>query len=164
MVEYFDYQCAACRTMAGHLAALIARHPEDLAVRLAPVPMDLGCNPQVPPGAHHRGSCAIAKTALAVWHHAPERFTDFHRKLLADPSPENARRATLEFMAADQLDALTGSGRVYDAIQSNIAGWRKLSLENTKLPKLLVRPGRILHGLPSDAESFIEVMESELGL
>ena len=53
---------------------------------------------------------------------------------------------------------------MFDAIQKNVEVWRKLSLDNPKLPKLLVRPGRMLHGLPPSEETFIEVIERELEL
>jgi len=164
MVEYFDYQCAACRTMADHLAALMARHPDTLAVRLAPVPMDNLCNSHVPPGARRPGSCELAKIALAVWYHTPEHFPAFHRELLAAPTPATARRAAHALMEPDELAERIAERRVMDVIRGNVADWRRFSRHNEKLPKLLVRPGRMLHGLPSGEESFIRVMEEELGL
>jgi hypothetical protein len=67
-------------------------------------------------------------------------------------------------MNPDELDALTAGRRVFDGIQNNVATWRKLSLDNPKLPKLLIRPGRMLHGLPPSKEMFMETIERELGL
>ena len=164
MVEYFDYQCAACRVLAGHLSALMLRHPEAIAVRLAPVPMDRLCNSSVPAVANKEGSCEIARAALAVWNHAPDRFAEFHRDLLADPSPDAARRAAGLLLGQEPAAEALAERRVIEVVRANIANWRDLSRQNPKLPKLLVRPGRILHGLPSSEESFIEVMEQELGL
>ena len=49
-------------------------------------------------------------------------------------------------------------------IQADIADWVSLSGKSDKLPKLLIRDKRILHGLPSGQEDFIRVMKLELGL
>jgi uncharacterized membrane protein len=160
MTAYFDYQCATCRKLADHLAALMEKHPRAVAVRLAPVPMERRCNAAVPASAQREGSCEIAAIALAVWRHAPERFMDFHRALLADPTVDAARTFAFESMESAAID----DPRVGEAIRRNVAAWRGMARENPQLPKLLLRPGRVLHGLPPDAETFIEVMERELGL
>jgi hypothetical protein len=164
MVEYFDYQCAACRRMSGFLDALLERHPRDLAVILLPVPLDRACNPDVPLEGEHPGSCEIARAALAVWRSAPASFPVFHRKLMADPSPANAVRFALEHVSQQQLDASGKDPWMDELIQANRVDWRVFSSTTDKLPKLLIRDSRILHGLPSGEEDFIRVMEKELNL
>ncbi len=164
MVGYFDYQCAACRSMAGHLAALMAKHPHSVAARLAPVPMERRCNPDVPAAAQRSGSCEIAAIALTVWNRSPERFADFHHAMLAEPSAEAARRFALRLMEPGELAGVVDDPQVGEAIRANVAEWRGMALQNPQLPKLLLRPGRVLHGLPPGEATFIELMERELGL
>lgn len=164
MVEYFDYQCAACRRMSGFLEVLLARHPQDLAVLLLPVPLDGACNHQVSVANQHPGSCETARIALAVWRVCPEAFPSFHRELMADPSLENSRRLALERMSPERLAAALADPWIASLIRSNIADWHEFSKSTDKLPKLLIRDRRILHGLPSGEADFIRVMEQELGL
>lgn len=164
MVEYFDYQCAACRTMAGYLEAFAAKHPKDVAILLLPVPLDGVCNEHMSAGNQHPGSCEIARSALAVWRLKPEAFPVFHRALIADPSPESAKRLALELVAPAQFAAALSDPWIGELIQSDIADWRAFSKSTDKLPKLLIRDKRILHGLPSGEADFIRVMEKELGL
>lgn len=164
LVEYFDYRCGECRRMSEYLAILIARHPDQVAVRLAPVPMDRLCNSHVPAGAHKPGGCDISKMALVIWIHAPAQFPEFHRELFVNPTYESARRAAQSLMTAEELDERFSEPRVMDVIRANVAEWRRLSLHNEKLPKLLIREKRILHGLPPSQGDFLRVMQQELGL
>jgi uncharacterized membrane protein len=164
LAEYFDYQCASCLTMSGYLDALVAKHPREVAVLLLPMPLDGGCNEHARAGSDHPGSCGIARTALAVWRVKPEAFPAFHRALIAAPSPDTARRLALELMPAEQLSAALSDPWIDALIHTNIADWRMLSKTTDKLPKLLIREGRIVHGLPTSEEDFIRVMEKELSL
>ena len=161
LVEFFDYQCAACRTMAGHVDALMAAHPGRVAVLLMPVPLDGECNPEAGRAASHPGSCRIARIALALWRKRPEAFPDFHKALIAAPSPglaeELARKALGDF------DAALADPWIDSAIRANIDAWQELSRSTDKLPKLLIRDRRVLHGLPSDTADFLRVIEAELG-
>jgi uncharacterized membrane protein len=164
LVEYFDYQCAACRKMSPYLESLVSRYPEEVGILLIPVPLDRSCNDFVNQESLHPGSCEIARTAIAVWRLDPSGYSAFHRQLIADPSAENARKLAHATLPAGSLDrALTNSG-IDAMIRSNIAGWHSLSKSTPKLPKLLIRDRRILHGIPTDEKSFIQVMKQELGL
>lgn len=163
LVEFFDYQCAACRTMAGHIEALVAAHPGRIAVLVMPVPLDGECNPAQAGVGPHPGSCAIARIALAVWRERPDAFAGFHKSLMASPSEESAKRLALGLMSGDRLDSALADSWIGQSIQSNIAAWRACSKSTDKLPKLLIRDRRILHGLPSNEEEFIRVMTKELG-
>lgn len=164
LVECFDYQCPACVTMAGHLEALVAKHPADVAVLLVPVPLERSCNPGVPPADEHPGSCEIAAIALAVHRVAPERFAGFHRSLIANPSVARARSLAEDVIGAERLDSGLAGPPVPERIRANVAVYQDLSRSNRKLPKLLIRGSRVLHGLPSGRADFIRVMEGELGL
>lgn len=164
MVEYFDYQCQACGKMAGYLDALVKQYPRDVAVICLPVPMESSCNPDVPPDGVHPGSCRISRIALAVWLAKPEAFSELHASLFGITSPDEAERLVLKHVSKTELVAALADPRVDGWIRSAIGDWKTLSRSTSKLPKLLVRDRRILHGLPSGEVDFIRVMEKELGL
>lgn len=165
MVEYFDYQCQSCRVMSEYLTALVDKHPSDICVLLLPVPMDHDCNDDLPAGMEgHSGSCDLSRIALAVWRMKPESFPMIHRAFLAKPppSPGEAMSLARDFVPASLLDATVNDPRINQLIRSNISDWMSFSGKSDKLPKLLIRDKRILHGLPSSQEEFIRVMEREL--
>lgn len=164
LVECFDYQCPACVTMAGHLEALVAKHPGDVAVLLVPVPLERSCHPGVTPEDEHPGSCEVAHIALAVHRAAPDKFAGFHRSLIENPSVVRARSLAEDAIGAERLDAVLAEPAVPERIRANLAVYQGLSRSNRKLPKLLIRDTRVLHGLPSGRADFIRVMERELGL
>lgn len=167
MVEYFDYQCPACRIMSGYLAALVEKHPADICVLLLPVPLDHACNPSLPLKSEgHPGSCELTRIALAVWRVAPDLHPEVHRAFLSDPppSPAEAMAIARDRVPAARLEAALHDPWIDRLIQANIADWVSYSGKSDKLPKLLIRDKRILHGLPSGEADFIKVMERELGL
>ncbi len=165
LVEYFDYQCASCRIMADHMEALIAGHPGSVAVLLMPVPLDESCNAHLGSGGMvHPGSCEITRIALAVWRGKPKAFAGFHKELIAGPSASAARRLALGVMTEGELALALSDPWIAESIETNIAAWRAFSQSTDKLPKLLIRDKRILHGLPSSEADFLRVMKLELGL
>lgn len=167
MIEYFDYQCRSCRIMSGYLAALVEKHPADICVLMLPVPLDRGCNPSLPfKSEGHPGSCELTRVALAVWRVAPDFYPEVHRAFLSDPPPSPAEGLVFarDRVPAARLDAALHDPWIDRLIQVNIADWVSYSGKSDKLPKLLIRDKRILHGLPSGEAEFIRVMEKELGL
>lgn len=164
MVEYFDYQCAACRTMAGYLDALMARHPDKIAVLCLPVPQESSCNPAAPVTGEHPGSCRTSRIAMAVWLANPARFSGFHHELFGVASAAEAEQHALRHVSKTELAAALADPRVEEWIRHGVRDWQSLSKSSPKLPKLIVRDRRVLHGLPSGEEDFIRVMEKELGL
>ena len=163
LVEFFDYQCPACQTMAGYIEAIVSAHPGRVAVLLMPVPLEHDCNPHMGANRAREGSCAIARIALAVWSKRPDAFPVFHRKLIAAPSESAARRLALELLDERALSAALANPRIDQTIATHTAAWAGLSSSSEKLPKLLIRDKRILHGLPSGEADFLRVMKQELG-
>jgi uncharacterized membrane protein len=156
LVEYFDYQCPACRTMHGFVEALRRKHPRDIAVIVLPVPLERSCNPLVGPKDHqYPGSCHLAKAALAVWRSDPASFEDVHRALFIDP-PAGLRLAGGAPVVDDPW--------IDEVLRANAGDWIVFGTSSKQLPKLLISGRRILHGLPSGADEFVRTMETELGL
>jgi len=167
MVEYFDYGCPACRTMGGHLEALVGKHPEKLAVLLLPVPLDRACNHALAANEKdHPGSCYMTRIALAVWLASPEAFPDIHRAFLSEPTLDEiaALKMAQSVVPEKELDLALKDPWIDQTIRAHIRDWLVLSKQTRNLPKLIIRDGRILHGLPSDQADFIRVMEHEFGL
>ena len=164
IVEYFDYQCAACRTMAGHLDELIRASNGKIAVLLMPSPLDRDCNSDSPSSSLHPGSCEISRIALAVWRSRPDTFAGFHKALMEDASVSSARKLALEIVSRESLQQSLSDPWIEECIRSNIATLQAFSKSTNKLPKLLVRDSRILHGLPATREEFLRVIKQELAL
>jgi uncharacterized membrane protein len=167
MVEYFDYRCPACRKMSGYLEALIRKHPQQVAVLLLPVPLERSCNAAMPAAdEEHPGSCELARLALAVWKEKPEEFPSFHASLLAEPAigVKAARESAAAILGGAKLDVALQDSAISEMLAAHVLDWTVLSTTTRKLPKLIVRDRRILHGLPSNEADFVRVMEQELGL
>lgn len=164
IVEYFDYQCAACQVMAAYMDALVAAHPGRVTVLLMPVPLEGSCNPHLGTNKAHPGSCEITRTALAVWRSKPAAFAGFHKNLIAGPSASAARQLALEVMTEAELASAMADPWIVSSITRNTEAWRVFSKSTDKLPKLLIRDKRIVHGLPSSEAEFLRVMKQELGL
>jgi uncharacterized membrane protein len=164
MVEYFDYQCEACKTMSRYLEALIAKHPDAVSCIVLPMPLDGACNPHALASNQHLGSCEIARIALGVWRENPGEFQKFHQALIGNPSLQVAQTLASSMIPPRGVSRELSDPWADSLIQKNIADWLQLSASTPKLPKLLIRGKRILHGLPSNEQDFIRVMERELGL
>jgi hypothetical protein len=167
MVEYFDYRCMACRTMHGYLDALVRKHDGKVAVLVLPVPLERQCNDAMSAAdADHPGSCQLARIALAVWRVKPSAFEEIHREFLSnDPPDESGAMAMATALVPEpELRAAMADPWINDSLRTHILDWGILSGATRKLPKLIIRDGRLLHGLPPGEEEFIRVMESELGL
>ena len=167
MVEYFDYRCPACRTMSGYLDALLRKYPEKITVLLLPVPLEHACNSAMTSAEEgHPGSCAIARIALAVWRAKSDVFPGFHRALLAEPPPSEAVALEMAraIVPAAELENALNDPWIESALRAQVLDWSVLSSQTRKLPKLIIRDKRILHGLPSGEADFIRVLEQELGL
>jgi hypothetical protein len=158
LVEYFDYQCPACRTMHDFLETLRSRHPRDIAIIVLPVPLERSCNRLLgPKDTAHEGSCELSRAALAVWRTAPGAFEEVHHALFADPQ-SGLRLAREKAPAAWQDDPW-----INELLKVDVEDWIVFSSTTKHLPKLLIADRRILHGLPSSESDFIRVMEKELG-
>ncbi|MEI7910133.1 MAG: vitamin K epoxide reductase family protein [Verrucomicrobiota bacterium] len=165
MVEYFDYQCPSCQVMRGFIDALLARHPADLCVVILPVPMERSCNSSLgATDAEFVGSCKLTRLSLVLWRTRPAAFAGFHRFLLGGATVDEATAKVLDTIAPGEMFAALRDPWIDELIQANVSDARAFSATSKKLPKVLVRGTRILHGLPSGEADFIRVMEQELGL
>lgn len=87
MVEFFDYNCGYCKKALGDTLALIDKDP-NLRIVLKEFPV-LG-----------PGSVEAAKVAVAVNKVAPEKYLDFHKRLLGQRGQADRAKAIEAAMAA----------------------------------------------------------------
>lgn len=158
LVEYFDYRCAACRTMHGFLDSLIGKHPDEIAVLMLPLE---GADPHERPG-----NTSLSRIALAVWRTDPTKFPELHRGLFSFPASDDAEamRLAANLITRERLDAALKDPWIDELLAANAEDRISFSKKTPQLPKLLVKGTRLLHGLPSGEADFIRVMEQELGL
>jgi uncharacterized membrane protein/protein-disulfide isomerase len=165
MVEYFDYTCAACRRMHGFLEALLAKYPDRICLIVLPVPLEHRCNPAMPATQQAvDGACDTARLALALWRKRPRDFPELHEWLLQGRTAAEARAWVLRRISGAELAAALDDPWIGELLLANARDWQNMSSGGTQLPKLLFANTRVIHGLPSGEDEFIEVMEKELGL
>jgi protein-disulfide isomerase len=99
LVEFFDYNCGYCKRALPDMLALLDRD-KNLRVVLKEFPV-LG-----------PGSVEAAKVAVAVGRVAPEKYLDFHKRLLAGRGEANRARA---------LDAANSAGVDSTALDRSLA-------------------------------------------
>ena len=167
LVEYFDYTCAACRTMDSELAAVMRDHPGEFAVLLHPVPLEPSCNPHyrsVEPD--HVGACELARLALTAWRADPDRFPDVHRLLFEKGGLDlpGTRSEVEALVGKTRLDAARRDPWVERQLAQNVATYPRLIERNNRMPKLILAPGRLMHGLARDPAAFRRVLREHAGI
>ncbi|MEM1084961.1 MAG: vitamin K epoxide reductase family protein [Verrucomicrobiota bacterium] len=167
LVKYFDYTCGSCRDMHGDLMALKKAHPGIFTVILLPSPLDRSCNSSMRPEMRdHPGACDIARLALAVWRSKPEAFEAMNHELFMLPNLDaaKARMIALGHVEEAELEEALKDPWIEEQLKTNFADFAQLVSRTGKMPKLLVRDARVMHGLSQSTESFIGLIEKELGL
>jgi thiol-disulfide isomerase/thioredoxin len=171
LLEFFDYTCASCRTLAGDLKELQKKWPGTFGVIALPAPLNRSCNPDLKPIVpDHEGACELAKLSLAVWKAKPAAFSEFHDYLLALPLPASPERLA---EARRQAAALAGGAAVVAALadpsvsqqlSENFAAYGRLTTQSIAMPKLLLPSSGVMHGLAQNTATFIKLMESQFKL
>lgn len=171
LLEFFDYTCNSCRTLAGDLKALQKKWPGTFGVIALPSPLNRACNPDLKPQVpDHEGACELAKLSLAVWKAKPAAFTEYHDYLIALPLPANkerlaeARRKAAALAGGEAVVAALNDPAVAQQLSDNITAYRRLTTQSIVMPKLLLPSSGVMHGLAQDTATFIRVMETQLKL
>ena len=87
IVEFFDYNCGYCKRAVGDMLGLIERDPQ-VRIVLKEFPV-LG-----------PGSTEAAKVAIAVGRVAPEKYLDFHKRVMSVRGQIDGAKATEAALAA----------------------------------------------------------------
>lgn len=175
LIKYFDYTCRSCRTMSEELNELRAKFPKDIAVVLMPLPLHRSCNPYLPPSLDdqvHQNACEMARWALAIHRAMPDKFHAYHEFLLKIPVPsgpamvpqnlETAKKEAERLMPGVTTDR---EPAVEAQLKQNIEVYRMLIADgNIQMPKLLVPPDRVIHGLLPSKEATLTQLPKLLGI
>lgn len=172
LVKYFDYTCPACKRMHQDLDLLMERFPDQVAVILVPCPLDRDCNPHAekyagPLRDPHEGACEIAKVSLAVWRTNPQAFARFHNQLFkvqSNLTPEGVRLVAKSMAGEAVLARLDEDAWLDRALAHSTGLYGQLKKSNARMPKLLLGDRQILHGVVSDQQEFLRVMQQQLKL
>jgi len=116
----FDFQCNHCRALHKLLPEIVEKTGGDIRFQLCPVPLSNECNPYVPHGGidSFRGSCTMAKLALAVWYAFPDKYPEVEEYLLGSGNdnliidPEEARAHVAEIIGEQELESAMADIRI----------------------------------------------------
>lgn len=143
IVEFFDYNCSACKTVFTELAGVLAEHP-DTKIIFKEFPI------------FGESSVENARIGLAVFRLHPEKYKDFHQKMLTFQGRLDINQA-IQFASelGIDIDALrkeAAKPEITEIIAENRSLGEKLKLEGT--PSFVIKDELIGHGL--DKDSLIE--------
>ncbi len=112
----YDYRCAHCRRVHGMLPELVAKFGGRVAFVLCPTPLSRECNPYVPDGVDlFRGSCTLARTALALWRCDADAFRAYDLWLWGEGSPGQWKARSAED-AVSKATELVGGARLEESL------------------------------------------------
>jgi protein-disulfide isomerase len=139
VVEYYDYNCPACKAQFRSLDELIQKN-KDVKVILKEYPI------------FGPTSDTNSKIGLAIWKFNPEKYFDFHRKMLTHEGRVDEKIA-LGFAASLGLDtkkiqAFVASPEASDLLKETRAEGEKLSIQGT--PTLILNDEVVPHALSYD--------------
>jgi uncharacterized membrane protein len=176
VLAIIDYTCPHCRELHGFLRQARQQYGNDLAVAIAPAPLDADCNPtKTQTRPQHADGCELAHLALAVWRAAPEQFPAMDRWLFASDSARSvdaARAKAAELVGPEALERtlnhdepwrarfLAAQGRL-NARLGEVKTGQGYPIGNT-LPKLLLPGGNLIAGRPATAQALIQRLEATL--
>ena len=174
----FDYQCPHCQELHWMLDEAIRRYGGKLAFVLCPTPLNTRCNPYIPQDVDEfKGSCELAKIAMAVWVAKREAFPAFDRWMFSFESGDRWQPRSLDAAKAKAVE-LVGQGK-YDAALADpwvtqylqtcigIYGDTVQSANNSRranaVPKL-VFGSRWVIPEPNDADELVSILQNSLAV
>jgi uncharacterized membrane protein/protein-disulfide isomerase len=173
VILLFDYKCPHCQQLHFMLDEVIRRYDGRLAFALCPAPLNTKCNPYIPRDVDEfKGSCELAKVALAVWVAKREAFPAFNRWMFSFESGDRWQPRTLDAARAKAVE-LVGQAK-FDAAQAN--PWINQYLQNSvriygdtiqngnnAVPKL-VFGSRWVTPEPNDAADLVLILHDSLAV
>ncbi len=168
LVEFFDYTCKSCQELAADLEILRARHGEKFSIIYLPCPLNRQCNTHLRSEVtDHPLACEYAKLSLAIWRAKPADWPAFHKTLYQ--AAARSDYAAAESSASQLLgsrEALTTAMKdpsLLAQLASITAHYDKLATESIVMPKMIIKPNRVLHGIGLSQADYFSTLEKELG-
>jgi protein-disulfide isomerase len=150
IVEFFDYNCGVCKQMFKGLETLAKKDPT-LRVVFFEFPI------------FGETSDTNSKIALAVNRLYPEKYFDFHAKMMTNPARGTDAKVALGFakalgMDADKVKAESEKKEVADILVANRLLGEKLHVQGT--PLLIIGDEIIPHAMsPEDLEARVNAIK-----
>jgi protein-disulfide isomerase len=143
IVEFFDYNCSACKQVFGEVAGVLSEHP-DTKIIFKEFPI------------FGESSVENARIGLAVFRLHPEKYKDFFQKMMTFEGRSDVNQA-IQFasdlgMDVNALRKEAEKQEITEIIAENRSLGEKLKLEGT--PSFVIKDELIGHGL--DKDSMIE--------
>jgi uncharacterized membrane protein len=169
----YDYKCPHCQELHFMLGDVVRRYHGQLAFQLCPTPLSLECNPYVPIEVDEfKGSCALAKTALAVFKARPEAFAEFDLWLYSHEtgdawkprSLEAAKAKAIELVGQTQFEAAQASPWIGQYLEASIQIYgTTVQGGNNAVPKL-VFGSRWVIPQPNNTADLLAILHASLGI
>jgi hypothetical protein len=155
--------------MHDDLHNVAEKHPGEICMIMLPVPLNRECNPYFPPPqTNHEHACELSRLSLAAWRANPEAWPQVHETLFTRPvlQPDVAEIAVAGIVGEEALAKALEDPWVTDLITADVNDFRQLMDigKTPKMPKLVVGPGRVLHGLTASPEILLQALEQEFKL
>ena len=162
VVEYSDFLCPFCRSLAGAFTAFLPQTGNRVAVYFKNYPLDQSCNPNLK-ATIHAGACALALGGVCAQDQG--KFWPYHDKVYAQP-PANpgvkdvARMAGEAGLDAGALEACMTSAKARARLGAQIAEAQAAAVEAT--PTVFINGRRL--GRINDFVPMVDKEFARLGL
>lgn len=146
VVEFSDFLCPYCRSIAGAFANYVPRSGNRVVVYFKNYPLDQACNPALP-STVHAGACTLALGGICAQEQG--RFWPYHDKVFASQlnNPQSADVAKLaanagldaaafETCLASQKAKDRLSAEIQEAVRAGVKATPTLFLNGKLLPRL----------------------------
>jgi len=146
VVEYSDFMCPFCRSLAAALSQFVPQAGGRVAVYFKNFPLDTSCNTKLA-RAVHAGACTLALGAVCA--HYQGKFEAFHDRVfsseLQNPQPADVVRLGAEAgLNAAALEGCLGDPKTKEALAAQVAEGHRLGITSTptvyingkKLPRI----------------------------
>jgi len=146
VVEYSDFLCPYCRSLAGALAQFVQQAGGRVVVYFKNYPLDTACNAKMKQSVHP-GACALALGAVCAQNQG--KFEAYHDKVfsteLRNPQPADVLRlageaglnvAAIQGCLEDPQTRKTLDGQISEANRLGVAATPTLYVNGRKLPRI----------------------------
>ncbi|TWT89997.1 Vitamin K epoxide reductase family protein [Pseudobythopirellula maris] len=168
VVEMMDYSCSHCRAVYPKLIEAQRRFGGDVAILILPVPTEILCNPYVKQANRKsRGSCKLAKLAVAFARLEPEHFEKLHSFMLRDEEKPSYTEALIEAQTMADRDRLSAETRLQEIpliVQRNIELWVALRRRQDVGLPLQIYGDAITSGDGASVEEICELWSKQFGV
>jgi uncharacterized membrane protein/protein-disulfide isomerase len=168
----FDYQCPHCQELHFMLAEAVRRYGGKLAFIQCPTPLNTDCNPYIPRDVpEFKGSCELAKTALAVWVAQRAAFPAFDNWMFSLDSGDHwqprslaaAQARAIEMVGPEKFNTALNSPWINQYLQASIHVYGQTLAGGNAVPKMVFNSHWVIPQ-PNDADDLISILQNQLGV